>query len=61
MINDLYSESAVKRRGIFNYDVIRKMIDDNTAGREDYAHRIWCLLTLELWFQQFIDSSTSRS
>jgi len=55
MINDLYSESAVKRRGLFNYQSIRKMIDDNTSGREDYAHRLWALLTLEIWFQQFMD------
>jgi len=61
MINDLYSESAVKRRGLFNYQSIRKMIDDNTSGREDYAHRLWALLTLEIWFQEFIDKDLQAS
>jgi asparagine synthase (glutamine-hydrolysing) len=55
MLNDLYSEEAVKGRGIFNYRSIRQMISDNYEGRHDYAHRLWGLLALELWFQQFID------
>ncbi len=57
MINDLYTEESVKRRGIFHYPAIRRMIDANTSGREDHAHRLWCLLTIELWFRQAIDNN----
>jgi hypothetical protein len=28
------------------------MLERDKAGKEDYAHRIWALLTLELWMQQ---------
>ena len=55
MINDLYSEDSVKRRGLFRYAAIRRMIDANTSGREDHAHRLWCLLTLEVWLRLSMD------
>lgn len=56
MVRDLYSHDAVRKRGIFRYDVIAGMIEENRTGREDYAHRLWSLLTLELWFREFIDN-----
>lgn len=55
MINDLFSEESVTKRGLFRHAPLRAMIDANTSGREDHAHRLWCLLTLELWFRNFID------
>jgi asparagine synthase (glutamine-hydrolysing) len=59
VVDDLLSETSVKRRGYFNYSSIRRMIDDNRNGREDYAHRLWGLLTFELWHRIFIDGEIS--
>lgn len=55
LIQDCLSESQLKKRGIFNVDAIRGIIERDKAGKEDSAHRIWALLTLELWMRRFVD------
>ena len=55
MVQDLLSESQIKKRGIFNYAYINKMIKDDRQGRKDYAYQIYELLTLELWWRTFVD------
>jgi asparagine synthase (glutamine-hydrolysing) len=57
MVEDLLSESNIRRRGYFNYSSVRKLIDDNRAGREDNNLKIFQLLTLELWRRTFIDAT----
>ena len=56
MVEDLLSEANVRRRGYFDYAVVRRLIDDNRAGREDNSLKIFQLLTLELWHREFMDS-----
>jgi asparagine synthase (glutamine-hydrolysing) len=50
----LLSESAT-RRGVFKPEAIRHMVEQHTKGRQDFAHQLWSLLMLELWYQRFID------
>jgi len=57
MVLDLLSEETIKRRGIFNYKEVDKIITNDLKGREDNAYQIYYLLTLELWFQAFLDKS----
>ena len=42
-------------RGLFNRVFVEKMWSDFITGRRDYAHHIWQLLILEVWFQKYID------
>jgi asparagine synthase (glutamine-hydrolysing) len=55
MVNDLLSKENVEKRDLFNYDFIKKVIDDDRAGNEDNAYRIYQLLTVELWFRSYVD------
>jgi asparagine synthase (glutamine-hydrolysing) len=55
MVDDLLSKESVEKRGLFNYDFIKKIIDDDRAGTEDNAYRIYQLLTVELWFRTYAD------
>jgi asparagine synthase (glutamine-hydrolysing) len=55
MVEDLLSESNVRRRGYFDYPALRRVIDDNLSGREDNALKVFQLVTLELWHRAFID------
>ncbi|MDZ7307162.1 MAG: asparagine synthase (glutamine-hydrolyzing) [candidate division KSB1 bacterium] len=57
LIDDLLSEERVRRRGYLNPAYVRRIIAEDRAGRQDNAHRIWALLTLELWFGIFVDGS----
>jgi asparagine synthase (glutamine-hydrolysing) len=43
------------RRGLFRPEIARRYVDEHTAGRADYAHQLWTLLMLELWFERFVD------
>jgi asparagine synthase (glutamine-hydrolysing) len=55
MVDDLLSEETVKRRGLFRPEEVRRIIDANLSGREDFNLQVFQLLTLELWQRQFID------
>ncbi len=55
MVDDLLSETQVRRRGLFRPEVVRTYIDEHRSGREDWSMQIWQLLTLEIWMQLFLD------
>jgi len=55
MISDLLSDETVKRRGIFRPGEVKRVIEANFSGREDYNLQVFQLLGLELWHQAFID------
>jgi asparagine synthase (glutamine-hydrolysing) len=55
MVDDLLSEATIKRRGLFRPAEVRRIIDANLSGREDYNLQVFQLLTFELWQQAFID------
>jgi asparagine synthase (glutamine-hydrolysing) len=53
MVDDLLSPERIAAQGYFDAKAVRRMIDDDRQGRADHAHRIWALLTLEVWQQTF--------
>lgn len=55
LVDEHLSEEKIEKRGIFNYEYIKKIIGDDRKGITDNAYRIYHLLTIELWFQEFID------
>jgi len=55
MVDDLLSESAIRRRGYFDPAPVRRMIDEQRRGRADWSLQIWQFLTFELWLRAFID------
>jgi asparagine synthase (glutamine-hydrolysing) len=55
MVDECLSMAQIEKRGVFNYDYIKKIIEDDRKGFVDNAYRIYQLLTIELWFQEFID------
>jgi len=50
----LLSEKALNR-GLFKRESVTRMYELHTKGERDYAHQLWTLLMLELWFEKFID------
>ncbi|MGD0212737.1 MAG: asparagine synthase (glutamine-hydrolyzing) [Terriglobales bacterium] len=55
LVDDLLSESQVRRRGLFRPEVVRNYIDEHRRGADDWSMQIWQLLTLEIWMQLFLD------
>ena len=50
------SPKKINERGIYNSDSIWKLINDSKAGKIDASYNIWGLLSIESWFQQFVDN-----
>jgi asparagine synthase (glutamine-hydrolysing) len=51
MVEDtLLSQPRLGRR--LRREAIRALFDDHVAGRADHGHRLWTLLTLELWLRK---------
>jgi len=57
-VDDLLSPASVRRRGLFRPEAVAAVVADFRTGRRDTAYRIWQLLTLELWQEAFLDSSS---
>ena len=50
----LLDEVSLKR-GYFNENYIKQLLDEHCQGGCDHGHRLWALLNLELWHRMFID------
>lgn len=57
LVDDLLSEETIKRRGLFRPSEVKRVIDANFSGREDYNLQVFQLLGLELWFREFAINS----
>lgn len=57
MVDELLEEGAIRERGIFDPGAVRRLVEDQRSGRQDWSLQVWQLLTLELWLRAFIDSA----
>jgi asparagine synthase (glutamine-hydrolysing) len=53
-IEHYLSKESIENRGIFDYNEVEKLINDNKSGKIDASYSIWCLLSIESWFRQFV-------
>ncbi|HEX3560916.1 MAG TPA: asparagine synthase (glutamine-hydrolyzing) [Pyrinomonadaceae bacterium] len=60
LVDDLLSEGAVRRRGLFRPAEVRRVVGENLSGREDYNLQVLQLLTLEMWCQTFLDGQEGK-
>jgi asparagine synthase (glutamine-hydrolysing) len=55
MVDDLLSEKQVRERGLFRPAVVRKLVEQQRSGVQDWSMQVWQLLTLEIWTRLFLD------
>lgn len=51
-MEDYLSEESIKKRGIFDFYEVQKLVEDNRNGLRDAAYTIWELLAIEAWCRQ---------
>jgi asparagine synthase (glutamine-hydrolysing) len=51
LINDVLVQGELAGSGMIRAGELRRLIQEEQAGREDRAKQIWQLLTLELWYR----------
>ncbi len=48
LLLDLLHERRLRERGWFEPREVARLIDEHLRGRENHAHRLWCMMNLEL-------------
>src|SRR6266851_154671 len=54
-MEDLLLSPRSLKRGYFQPEALRQVVDRHLEGREDRSYELWALLCLELWHQEFMD------
>jgi asparagine synthase (glutamine-hydrolysing) len=54
LMRDLLSRDRIARRGLFDPDVVEKLVDDHVEGRENHAHTLFPLMVLERWASEHL-------
>jgi asparagine synthase (glutamine-hydrolysing) len=54
-VDELLSETTIRQRGIFNYQVVKNLLDADRMGQIDAAYPILAIMSIEIWCRQFID------
>ena len=57
LVGELLSEASLRRRGLFDPQGVRRLIEDNDAGRRDGAYTLLSLLCIEIWCRRFVDGA----
>ncbi len=48
LLDDLLTTTQFRDRGWFSRQEVQRLVTEHTVGRENHAHRLWCLMALEL-------------
>lgn len=57
MIAGMLSKKRLEERGIFSYNAVKQLIEDDLSGRIDGSYTIFAVLCCEIWCQLFIDGT----
>jgi len=61
MVDDVLSDTNIRKRGLFRPEAVRHFIDEHRKGVEDWSMQIWQLLTLEHWMRVFLDAGAQKT
>ena len=55
LLHDTVISERALARDYFKPDAVRDLVEEHISGQADHAFRLWSLLMLELWHQEFVD------
>jgi asparagine synthase (glutamine-hydrolysing) len=58
-VRDLLLCPQALRRGYFREESLRNVVEEHQSGRRDHGHKLWALLTFEIWHRMFIDQDVA--
>jgi asparagine synthase (glutamine-hydrolysing) len=54
-VSNLLNAETFTNRKLFNQTQVQKILQDHMAHKKNNVHKIWALVSLELWFKKFVD------
>lgn len=54
LVQEYLSEANLKAHGLFNIDVVRKIVSDFFDGRKEKYLKIWYLLMFQMWYKKWM-------
>lgn len=57
MLLERLSEERLKRYGFINAEFVRSIMDAHFSGRHNYYYMLWTLLSFDLWYERYFESS----
>jgi asparagine synthase (glutamine-hydrolysing) len=61
LMRDTLSRQRLAARGLFDAAEVERLMAEHVAGRQNHAHRLWCLMALELSLGSLESASRFRS
>lgn len=55
-LRELARDALATDRGWFRQDTVQRLFVEHETGRADHGHRLWCLLMLELWVREHVET-----
>jgi asparagine synthase (glutamine-hydrolysing) len=55
-VEDTLDPAALKRRGFFDPNAVRALIEDDRRGKIDGSYTVFALMCFEMWCRRFIDA-----
>lgn len=59
LLCELLSEDQVRKRGLFQWSAINRLIQEHEDQRQDHTDRLFALLALEIWCKVYLDENLS--
>jgi asparagine synthase (glutamine-hydrolysing) len=57
VLSGLIMNSSIRKRGLFDYEFIARLLDEHRRGARDWSFHLWALLNVSLWCDRWIDRS----
>jgi len=58
-MRQVLNRETLESEGIFQWEPVRRMMDEHVAGTHNHAHRLWCLMVYQLWRTKYLMPATS--
>lgn len=55
ILRETLLDNTSRQRGLFDQNMLSRMINEHIEGHRDWSSRLWAFLFLELWFREYID------
>ena len=55
LMEKFLDEERIREQGIFEYKIIRNLIQDLLANRRDTSWMLWNLIVFESWYEKYLD------